>query len=306
MGIAARLMKKSGVITPSIWGLCAALCFFTISCLALPAAASPPVAQKTEQTEQAPPPMIAPAPPPVPMAAPPASVPNSPSVIQPETEKRADREPIVLDKDQISAAQAEVRRSKDIQFDLPPVPLPKAEPKKTYNPSGLGDFIKAITPFLRVIFWAAVAALVLYLLYMFVPAIRLWVDARLQRRAINTDIEPEDDWAQERSVARSLLQEADALAKDGQYAEAAHLLLWRSIEDIENRRPDIIRGDWTSREIASAPSLPGVVRDAFSTIARAVEISLFGKRPVTADNWADCRDAYARFAIGASWKEHAA
>ena len=43
------------------------------------------------------------------------------------------------------------------------------------------------------------------------------------------------------AIARRWLEEADALAGKGQFEEAVHLLLYRSIEDIEKQRPDLLR-----------------------------------------------------------------
>ncbi len=215
------------------------------------------------------------------------------------------REPIRLDPAQVDAAHAEVKADKAIQFDLPNVPQPKALPPKKQREVNW-DWLKGLTPLLQWLFWIVLGGLVLYLLYAFVPGIRAWVDARLRREAAPADEEDADDWTQERQAARSLLQEAEALAAQGHYAEAVHLLLWRSVEDIEARRPSLIRRHWTSREIANADGLPAAVRDIFATIAAVVEISLFGKRAINAEEWQRCRDAYARFVSGASWRERTA
>ncbi len=249
--------------------------------------------------------------PPAPVQMAPPSVeiapPAAPAPVNEFMDDSEEREPIKLDKDQMDAAHAEVKRDTSIQFDLPDIPKPKVQQKKEPRPQFSWKWLEGLAPILRVLFWVLVGALGLYLLYHLVPAVREWVDARLRRKTKEVDEEEfTDDWTEERTAARHLLKEADALAQQGQYAEAAHLLLWRSIEDIENRRPALIKRDWTSREIAAAQGLPGAARNAFAAIARTVEISLFGKRPVNADAWAQCRDAYARFALGSSWQERAA
>jgi hypothetical protein len=216
-----------------------------------------------------------------------------------------EREPIRIDKDQLDAAQVEVKRDKSIQFDLPDIPKPKVEAKPREAPDVDLKWLEALAPILRILFWVMVAGLTLYLLYRFVPAFKALVDARLRRGNASEEEEDDYDWSEERVVARSLLKEADALAAEGQYAEAVHLLLYRSIEDIEKRRPTLIQRDWTSREIAAAPGLPGPIQEAFAAIARVVEISLFGKRAVDANGWQSCRDAYARFASGQNWQARA-
>ena len=49
-----------------------------------------------------------------------------------------------------------------------------------------------------------------------------------------------DEWAPEEAGARSWLEEADALAREGRFAEAIHHLLFRSVEDICRRRPALV------------------------------------------------------------------
>ena len=56
--------------------------------------------------------------------------------------------------------------------------------------------------------------------------------------------------------AKALLEEADRLAAQGRFDEAAHTLLYRSIEDIEDRLPRSIRKAQTSREIAGLAACP--------------------------------------------------
>ena len=47
--------------------------------------------------------------------------------------------------------------------------------------------------------------------------------------------------------------------------------------------------------------LPTVAQNAFSRIARAVEISLFGGRSIDSDAWAACRSAYAELTVPKNW-----
>ena len=63
---------------------------------------------------------------------------------------------------------------------------------------------------------------------------------------------------------RSCCREADALAARGDYDEAVHLLLRRSVADIAGRLPDFLRPSLTARDIASAASVPTRARNAFS------------------------------------------
>jgi hypothetical protein len=105
----------------------------------------------------------------------------------------------------------------------------------------------------------------------------------------------------EASAARARLADADALAAEGRYAEAVHLLLYRSVDDIAAKRPGLVKPALTSRDLAGSRDLPQVPRGAFARIARAVEVSLFGGQPVDADVWGECRAAYAELTVPRAW-----
>lgn len=124
----------------------------------------------------------------------------------------------------------------------------------------------------------------------------------LPRRAKPADIAADEEWVPEEHPAREWLAEADALARDGKFAEAIHHLLFRSIEDIANRRPHLVRPALTSREIAAAGAIPTRARELFASIARMVERSLFGGRPVGEKDWVEARTAYSDFAVAGAWR----
>src|SRR3546814_9762389 len=136
--------------------------------------------------------------------------------------------------------------------------------------------------------WVAVALVLLFLLYHLVPAFAQWVDNLRLRRKARGDDETDLMGQAEAGAARALLAEADALAAAGRFAEAVHLLLYRSVEDIEGRRPGLVKPAMTSRDLAEAHDLPSVARGAFSRIARAVEV---GRAPGRERVW---REWYIR------------
>src|SRR5690606_24390339 len=148
---------------------------------------------------------------------------------------------------------------------------------------GIGSFFRWSAPAATPLLWILAALIAAFLLYHFVPAFRRWVDELPFRRKAGDE---GDTGAAiglaEAGAARALLAEADALAAEGRFSEAVHLLLHRSVEDIEGRRPGLVKPAMTSRELSDARDLPSVARDAFSRIARAVEISLFGGRSIDA------------------------
>jgi hypothetical protein len=111
-----------------------------------------------------------------------------------------------------------------------------------------------------------------------------------------------EDWRPAEEPAQQLLDEADVLAGEGRYDEAARLLLHRSIGEIDAHRPELVRPALTSRDIAGHPALPARPAAAFARIAALVERSLFARRPLGADDWQACRTAYREFAFAEGWQ----
>ena len=116
-----------------------------------------------------------------------------------------------------------------------------------------------------------------------------------QRR--QTAASADADWTPDQAEALALLEDADALAHQGRYDEAAHLLLRRSVQQIAEARPDWIGRASTAREIGALPALPERARGAFAQIAGLVERSLFALRSLSAEDWQTARGAYAAFAL---------
>ena len=183
-----------------------------------------------------------------------------------------------------------------IQFDLPTLAQP--EPPAWLKPmlDGLGK----IGPYMIYLFWGAVI-IGLAIIALLVALEAKGVAWRLPWRRARKQAEAEEEWRPDAGAAQILLSEADALAARGAYDEAVHLLLRRSVADIAGRLPDFLRPSLTSRDIATAPSLPSRARQAFSEIARIVEAALFARRPVGVEGWQQARGAYERFAFGDAW-----
>lgn len=183
-----------------------------------------------------------------------------------------------------------------IQFDLAPLEI-KPPPGWLL---ALGRFFEAIFPLLQILFWGVLilaGLFVAYLIYLRTEG-RAWP----WRRKAKPEEEVED-WRPAEEPARALLRDADALAAEGRYTEAAHLLLHRSIEDIDKRRPDLLRPALTSRDIAASPAIPATPKNAFAAIVMLVERSLFGGKLLGEADWGQCRDAYRDFAFAAGWRE---
>jgi len=119
--------------------------------------------------------------------------------------------------------------------------------------------------------------------------------ARVQARKATASPDPE--WAPSAQQARALLDEADQLAEQGRYDEAAHLLLLRSFDHIATSRPEWLAPSSTAREIAGLAALPLLARDAFGVVAQLVEASRYALRPLGRPEWDSARSAYASFAL---------
>jgi hypothetical protein len=194
------------------------------------------------------------------------------------------------------AAHKSVVADKAVQYSLagPPEFTPP-EWLKALRP--IGDFIEAVAPFAKYIFWGMLGLFLALILYYI---IREFADFRWPWR--KTAAEEEAEWVPDSAPARALLAEADALAAQGKFEEAAHLLLLRSVEDIDARRPTFLKPSSTAREIAVSGSLPEKARGTFALIARHVEASLFGGRALDQGGWQQCREAYGRFALAGEWR----
>lgn len=197
--------------------------------------------------------------------------------------------------DAIVRAHERLLQDHSLQFDRVSVKMP--EPPEWLR--WLGDLLQSLAPVLKWAFWIALGLLVALILYFIArELLRLGKPrARPQKPVVLAD----GEWRPDIQAARDLLAEADALAAQGQYAEAAHLLLLRSVQDIEKRQPRALRVSLTTREIAALKALPLAARPAFAAIGRVVERSLFGGAPVGSADFADCRQAYEAFALPTGW-----
>lgn len=138
------------------------------------------------------------------------------------------------------------------------------------------------------LFWVVVSVLAVLLV--------VWLASEWRGREKKAD----------RSVARAnappapsmppiALGEIEFLAAAGRFADAIHLLLLRTIEALAKASVSLPLS-LTSREIlAAVPFRPGA-HDVLLGLVDAVEVSLFGGRPVGEAAFVDCRARFDRFA----------
>jgi hypothetical protein len=204
--------------------------------------------------------------------------------------------PASLNGTSIEAAHSKLLQDPTLQFDLA---HPKPPPPPPEWLHWIGDLVKSLAPVLVWVFWSGLILIVALVAWFFVREM-LGLKFKRQPGKDLKDNEPEP-WRPTAAQARAIIGDADALAAQGRYAEAAHLLLLRSIDDLDQRRPQAVRPALTARDIARLEQLPETARPAFAQIARVVECSLFGGVPVGAPDWTQCRQAYEDFALPAGW-----
>jgi hypothetical protein len=201
--------------------------------------------------------------------------------------------------DEAAEAWEAVRADQAIQFA--PVTVPKEPPPQPgWLDAVLRWLAEALAPvgralgmswpvFKWVLLAIAVAAIALLLWRMISPALG-W-------RPTKAPDAQDDDWTPATGDALALLVDADALAAQGRFDEATHLLLKRSVGQIAAARPGLVEPATTARELAAIGALPDAARAAFATIAARVERSLFALRALGAEDWQAARAAYADFAL---------
>lgn len=182
-------------------------------------------------------------------------------------------------------------------------PEPREPPDRSRN-----GFLEAIGKFFawlfgnfgwlfRFILIAAVAAVVGYAFWYMFGGLTL-PGRRRKQTQVERDISAQSSQRPGNREAKALLAQADALAAEGRFAEAVHLLLFRSIEVLRDRRSDGVSPSLTAREIQSLSDLSDRTRRALSPIIGLVERSFFGGRPVDRSGWQTARASYEDFAFG--------
>jgi len=221
-------------------------------------------------------------------------------VVADEAELEPER--IQTDLAAVDRAHAAYLKDGELQLERPEEEIEIAPPRQ---PPGwlaaIGRFLSALGPVFQVVFYIAVALVVLGILYfLFGEAIRLRFGSKKDAK-VRTEDDVLADIRPDAAAARSLLEEADALARQGRFAEAVHLLLFRSIEDIQERVEGGVPTSLTAREIAGLGKLPERAKRGLKPIIMVVERSFFGGRPVDADGWQEARRSYEDLAFGEGW-----
>jgi hypothetical protein len=184
-------------------------------------------------------------------------------------------------------------RHRDIQFAFPDSPGIAPMP---FWLRRLLDFFHRHADWVDYTGWALLGAGALVLAYFLVRHIlrRGWAQAE------SPPLHPLPAWQPDVDQARLLLRDADALAAQGRFEDAAHLLLLVCIQELGERRPGLVLPALTSREISHLEVLSPQARHIFSHIAMVVERCLFGARALGAEDFSQVRAAFEQFTIPAA------
>ena len=92
------------------------------------------------------------------------------------------------------------------------------------------------------------------------------------------------------------LGDAEELAARGEYGEAIHTLLLRTLQELVRSAEVRVSAAMTSREILGRVPLAAEARAALAGLITAVEVTHFGDDPATAADYERCRAQFQRFA----------
>jgi hypothetical protein len=98
------------------------------------------------------------------------------------------------------------------------------------------------------------------------------------------------------AVIQRPLGDAEELAARGEYTEAIHTLLLRTLQELVRSAAVSVAPAMTSREILARVPLLADARDALAGLITAVEITHFGGDAATLEDYVRCRAQFQKFA----------
>lgn len=158
----------------------------------------------------------------------------------------------------------------------------------TNLPSGGGDFRSVMEGML----WVLGAAFLIYLIYFIITNLSYFKFAKrpkakdTKKPDVTQIIEPAG------APADSPLLEFEKLAREGRYTEAIHALLLFSVASIERSLQKSLPRSATGREIVAIAGRSFQVGEPLLQIVREVEISIFGGRARSMEDYDRCLRSY--------------
>jgi hypothetical protein len=159
------------------------------------------------------------------------------------------------------------------------------------RPPDMSPGADAAGSFMQILLWGFVGVVLLFLL---VPLAMRLIEYLRARRA--GPIEADENLrltGGAPAAANDPISRARALAAEGKYAKAVHLLLLHGIAMVQRQDADTQSDALTSREIVRKIRLRARIADALAVMVRAVEISRFGDRDPGPEEFERCCVSFA-------------
>lgn len=185
----------------------------------------------------------------------------------------------LLPADPIRRATQEAIRRLDLQLELPRVP----------EPWTWSWHSEATKPVVYAAIVLAAALLFYFFLVEVLPGLR-------QGSRVPWDEGGAAPGDEARAAQEAAASAADALARDGRFAEAMHVLLLHSLDEIRRRLGEHFADSLTSREILRQARISDAGRKSLGDIVARVERSHFGAQDADAADYRLCRDSFDRLA----------
>lgn len=172
---------------------------------------------------------------------------------------------------------------------LPATPRRRAEHTRGQDRGGFG----ALGSIAQMLMWALMAA-VLALGAMWI--IRELAGYTGDVEGARGEVDERSREAPDRAVIERPLGDAEELARRGQFGEAVHVLLLRTLQELARRLPERLPPSLTSREILARVRIPDDARRPLAALVGAVEVSHFGGVEPVESDFHHCRQHFERFA----------
>jgi len=130
--------------------------------------------------------------------------------------------------------------------------------------------------------------------------VAFWIGRELFKYTEDVELPPEGAGAPDGAATAAIIDrplgDADELARRGEYAEAIHTLLLRTLHELVRSAAVTVERSHTSREILARVPVLADAREALGGLITAVELTHFGDAPATAADYDRCRQQFHRFA----------
>jgi hypothetical protein len=146
--------------------------------------------------------------------------------------------------------------------------------------------LQGSTPVTTLLLWVVVGGAIFLLLSFFLSELR----GRAGKAEAGGGASPGDGDA---ALTERPLGDAEALAREGRFGEAIHVLLLRTLAELARRVA--VPTSLTSREILTEAELPAGAHDALRSLVVAVEVSHFGGATPGREDYEACVDRFRAF-----------